>query len=263
MADSTLVADQDVIDFHKKVLLFAIFVNKEISKIRKESEQHPMASAILHKITADAVALHQSVLTLCSGGWAFAVPLLLRTLLDILASVLVIVNAKDDVEYMAFRCSHFYLKAGITDITTSNELRLSHKAQIASGIKSLPTNLQDKAKNYIYQDKMRGYWYSPEYSNAKKIFNKYDDAVMKGLYDYLSGASHGGLLGLSLFKDSPDDIHPNPRADKRSQNGALLSSSRLILDISGYRGKFESSGTDQIYLDLFGEINSLKDRWVL
>src|SRR5262249_26066616 len=52
------------------------------------------------------------------------------------------------------------------------------------------------------------------------------------VYNWLSGASHGGLASIGSWRDLPDDHHPEPRRDPAAQNRALAFSSRLVLNYS-------------------------------
>ena len=45
-------------------------------------------------------------------------------------------------------------------------------------------------------------------------------------YQHFSGGSHGGYLGLRLFKDEPDSIHPNP--DNKTEDLIAIIASILI-----------------------------------
>jgi hypothetical protein len=65
------------------------------------------------------------------------------------------------------------------------------------------------------------------------------------VYDTHSGGAHGGYLGLRILKDQPDQVHPNPRADPRSQNLALAGSTRILLEAMNIRDHFENAGAHQ------------------
>ena len=180
---------------------------------------------------------------------------ILRTMLDLYANILVIVNAKNnESEFMAFRYTHCFLKANLNDPVLADE----PKKQIMEGLKQLHDDIRSKAHDYIFKGKLLGYWYSPEYSNTKNILDTFDTSLKSDFYNKLSSASHGGLLGLRLFKDSPDEKNPNPRADKKSQNLALSVSNHLILEIFGRYGHFMDPSADDIYINLSEKFKSLK-----
>ena len=65
-------------------------------------------------------------------------------------------------------------------------------------------------------------------------------------------------MGLSLLKGQPDDIHPDPRSDKFSQNLALSYSSRIIIESFYARGTFEGINLGQEFIPLWEEFKKLK-----
>ena len=81
------------------------------------------------------------------------------------------------------------------------------------------------------------------------------------LYKDFSGGAHGGFLGLRLVKDNPDDVHINPRADKRSQELALIASIRLTLEIVRGCDRFEAASADEkLSQSLFEKFRSMRRR---
>ena len=255
MTNEYFVASQEVEDFHKEVLKFASFVTLEIGEEYRKSYGAPITNGALYSIATDSIALHKVVYSLCLNGWAFAAAVILRTMLDLYANILVIVNAKNnESEFMAFRYTHCFLKANLNDPVLADE----PKKQIMEGLKQLHDDIRSKAHDYIFKGKLLGYWYSPEYSNTKNILDTFDTSLKSDFYNKLSSASHGGLLGLRLFKDSPDEKNPNPRADKKSQNLALSVSNHLILEIFGRYGHFMDPSADDIYINLSEKFKSLK-----
>jgi len=255
MSKKYFVASQEISESYNKTLKFASFVTNEVGEDYRKSYGNPITNGALYSIATESIGLHKVVYTLCLNGWAFATPLILRTLLDLCASILVIVNAKNnETEFMAFRYTYWFLKANLNDPI----LAKASKTQIVEGLRKLPKDIHSKAHDFMFKERMRGYWYSPEYSNAKDILSKFNSPFKNDFYNKLSSASHGGLLGLHLFKDSPDVKHPNPRADKKSQDLALVASNHLMLEIFGIYGHFMDGSSDSIYIDLHKEFNSLR-----
>ena len=258
------VADSKIIDLHQRVLVFSVDVNEKIHQVRKDNNPHPhpMASAALHTLTGEVVALHQAVLSLCENGWAFPASILIRTILDLFVNVLVITKANGEAEYMAFRCLFSYLKEEIADPTTTDEVRRNIKKKIEDNIKVLPENYRKPAKDFIYSEKVGGYWFKNKFSDAKDVLKIHDSEMRVDLYDMLSMASHGGVIGTRLFKDKPNEVSPNPRADREAQNKAILLSNRLTLDVFGIRGKYEDCGIEEEYIEIhnaFDETRELVD----
>jgi len=258
MSEHFLVAHPELVDFHHKVEDFAVEVNSLIAERFKDRHPNPLSGGAFYSISANMLALHRAVLTLCFGGWAFSVPILLRTMFELYLQILVIGKNKKDAEYMAFLCNYWFLKHNINDPTFSNEAKQQFRKQIEDGLNRLDEETRKKAKHFIFKERMRRFWYSPEYSGPTDVLEKFGRSDLQFIYTHYSSASHGGLLGLNMLKDQPDSIHPNPRADKRSQNMALVSSSRLTLEASFARAQLESCNVSDAYQALLSELLGLK-----
>ncbi len=255
MTNDYFAASQEVEDFYKEALKYASFVTIDVGEEYRKTQGSPITNGALYSIATESISLHKVVHSLCNSGWAFATALILRTILDLYANILVIVNAENnESEFMAFRYTHYFLKANLNDSVLAGESR----AQIKEGIKQLHEEIQSKAHEYMFKAKLIGYWYSPEFSNAKDILDRFDPSLQSDFYNKLSSASHGGLLGLHLFKDSPDEKSPDPRADKKSQNLALIVSNHLILQIFRRYSYFMDASTDALYIKLIQKFQSLK-----
>lgn len=256
MPENYFVANEEVVELHSQISRFAIVVARDVAQEHREANGDLASNDALSYIAISSIELHEAIMTLCSNGRASVTPIILRTMLDLLANILVIVNAKgDEIELMAFRYMRGFLKA--VDFTKDS------KKEIDGVIRKLPEAIQGRAKDFIFQGKKRSYWYKPEYKDAKSIIDGF--AVPSNdyayLYDNFSAASHGGILGLNLYKDSPEEeIHPNPRADNMSQNRALLACSRFMLDIFGTYAQFmgSSADADKIYVSLEESFSLLK-----
>jgi len=253
-----LVASPEVIIFHSKIQDFCIAVNREISEIDKNKRTYPTAGDALLRMSVDMLALHRSIYSLCSNGWSQVCPIILRTMLELHLSVLIITRNTEDCEYFGFKYLYRIHKEILISSKSSEEGKKESRRKIDEGLVKLSPPTQGRAKEFIFLQKMGGYWYCPEYSNPKNILESINNPSAKDLYDTLSSATHGGVLGLSIFKGQPDDIHPDPRADTFSQNAALSYSSRILLESSYARGIFEGCNLQVRFEDLFNEYLSLK-----
>lgn len=214
---------------------------------------YPLAGGALHRLGADTVAFHEAVLALCATGWASCSAPLLRTLLDLLLSTAVIVERRDEAEMRGFRCTHYFLKAMLSE--GDDEVRQSNRRQIEAGIARLPGADQERARRFIFSDRLPAYWYAPDYyRRPQEAADKLLIPELSSYYTRLSSAAHGGFFGLGLFRDQPDAVHPNPRNDPRSQSLALCTSIRIVLEQAHARDQFELSGR------LSGAYGSLVER---
>ena len=263
MTSILLAADAEIVDFHKKVAEFAFSVN---SKASVNDSDYPFAGGALHSIGTEALALHGAVFSLCASGWAFATLILLRTMLELMASTLVIHKAETDIpaqhpDHLGFKYLFSWARERRDDSSISGQERQNVRAEIEralSKLREIHPTLEERGRASIFSEKLRGFWWNPEYKGGPMdIFQGYWPEPDK-LYATLSSASHGGLTGLRLFKDDPEEVHPNPRKDPASQNAALTFSCRLLLEMCGVRGDFEKCDTNKEFLKLHEEFLQLR-----
>lgn len=252
-----LVADPKIIKFHHKVQIFGVTVNEQIDKLYGDKYPNELASGALYSMTGNVFALHRAILSLCSTGWCFAAPILLRAMLDYIINITAIVNSKDDADYMAFKYLYSYHKNKLLDPSIIEDERRKLKATVDEGISKLNEAKRHRAVQYIDDPKPSFYWYNPEYRGPRDILNKYSNTEITYVYGLCSGAAHGGFVSSNIMKDVPDAVHPNPRADARSQNMSLIFSCRLMLEIFRMRSIFERAGAEKIYEQLLKELISL------
>ncbi len=141
-----------------------------------------------------------------------------------------------------YRYTYFFLKAELKEAGLSSAARKASRAQIQKGIDRLPVSNQQKARDFMFQERLWGYWYCPEYKRPTEVLDRLFSPDIRFIYDTHSGGSHGGYLGLRILKDQPDQVHPNPRADPRSHNIALAGSIRILLEAMNIRDHFENAG---------------------
>jgi hypothetical protein len=257
-----LSADSLIFQLHRDVQEYAKVVNSSIASAHGGVSPYPLSGGALYALTADLFGIHRAILTLCEDGWAFATVPLLRTMIDFLMSAAVIAEQKTEAEYRGFKYTHFFLKARLKDTHLSAEARIAHKSQLEKSIAQLPTGQQQKARYFIFQERLWSYWYCPEYRRPKEILDRLLSQGIRFVYDMFSGGSHGGYLGLSVLKDEPDLKHPNQRADAKSQNLALAGSTRLLLETMSIRDRFENEGANQrTYEGLLRQLAIVGEKW--
>lgn len=242
MTDTSLLrADPAILRLHAEAQEYASAVNSSIAAADGRISPHPLSGGALYALTADLFGMHNAVLSLCADGWAFTAVPLLRSMMDLLLSAAVIMEQEQDAEFRGFKYTHFFLKAELNEAALSPSDRAAVRARIEEGIELLPSEHQPRARDFMFRAPMRGYWYCPEFSRPTEVLDRLSSPDVRALYDAYSGGSHGGYLGLRILKDDPNHVHPNPRADSRSQNLALLISTRLLLDAMSVRDRFENA----------------------
>jgi hypothetical protein len=233
--------DEALARLHDDASKYAVTVNETIVERHNGKHPYPLAGGALHRLGAYTVAFHQAILALCATGWVSCSAPLLRTLLDLLLSTAIIVERTNEAEIRGFRCTHYFLKALLSE--PNDKLQQSNRRQIEAGISRMSGADQERARRFIFNDRLPAYWYAPDYYRRPQ---EAADALLvpelSSYYARLSSAAHGGFFGLSLFRDQPDTIHPNQRPDPKSQALALSTSIRIDLEQARLRDQFELGG---------------------
>lgn len=237
----TDTVDATLARLHGEASEFAVAVNAAVAQHINGIHPYPLAGGALHRLGADTVAFHEAVLALCATGWVACSAPLLRTLLDLLLSTAIITEGGDKAEMRGFRCTHYFLKATLAEGDTDSQQ--SNRQQIEAGIARLPHQDQEQARRFIFKDRLPPYWYAPDYYHRpQEAADALLNSELASYYARLSSAAHGGFFGLGLFRDQPDNTHPNQRSDPHSQALALLTSIRVVLEQVRMRDNFELSG---------------------
>lgn len=232
---------------HQLTDRFAAWIT-EIGR-RQPSETHPrpFAGGAIHCLSQDARVLHRSTRSLCMAGWVASAPLLLRAEFEILTNSAVIWNSGPDIEYMAFKYTHYFLVDTYRDQASSKEMRSRAKSELEKAIVRLPEEVRKKAREFAFHLKVPAYWYSPEVSGPTDAIKRFARSDVMDLYRSLSSSAHGGYLGLRLFRDDPDAIHAEARADPLAVTRALLGSSLFTIDQAHIRALIDGSICEKEY----------------
>lgn len=237
---SVLRADPAILRLHADAQEYASAVNSSIATAHGGVSPHPLSGGALYALTSDLFGMHRAVLSLCEDGWAFTAVPLLRSMMDLLLSAAVITEQEQDAEYRGFKYTYFSLKAELNEAALSASARAAVRARIEEGIKLLPSEHRPRARDFMFKERVWGYWYCPEFRRPTDVLDRLSSPDVRALYDAYSGGSHGGYRGLRILKDDPNQVHPNQRPDSRSQNLALWVSTRFLLDTMSVRDHFEN-----------------------
>lgn len=254
-----LRADPLMLRLHADAQEYASAVNAAIAVAHGGASSHPLSAGALYALSADAFGMHRATLSLCEDGWAYAAVVVLRSMMDLQMSAAVITETEPEAEFRGFKYTHFCFKAMLAEHGLSNEARATARTQIDEGIGRLPPAYQQRARDFIFRERLYGYWFCPEFRRPKDVLDRLSPPEIRFLYDAFSGGSHGGYLGLRVLKDEPDRNHPNPRADPRSQNLALATSTSFLIQTMNLRDSFENDGARrQTYDDLMNRLVELR-----
>lgn len=224
-----------------------------------------LSRGCLYKLGERAVILHRSVLSLCEDGWASVAPVILRTLMEcVMHSILIV---KKDSEYMAFRyAANEYLNDLIATSTADDSLKKHCREEIRKMLGWLNPEDRRRAEEYIEQFEKRTepkiYWYRPEYRSTNEILQLCSKpSQQQDLFRIFSMSTHSTIVGANIFKDQPDKIDINPRADRRGTIMALMGTSTLLLEVSDIRNQFERLGLEDEACELRKRKAGLRDHF--
>jgi len=249
-----------IIDIHRDLVKFYSKV-QESSKNKRENEHHikDIVYVAIDKLVADAVTIHQAILTLCDGGWTHIAPILLRTMMEYIANCLAIINNKFP-EYMAFKyCCHSSFQI-LKDNAFPEYMRRNAKETIEQWINMLKDKgVKQKAVQYIESGKPFRFWFEPDETGVSAIIDKYIGGDSKFVYSGLSISTHAEYLGLSLFKDNPDDLTIKPIVNPRKAKSSLYISCRWLLELLFIQNDYENLGHDFEYNQFLERILAFKN----
>ncbi len=167
------------------------------AKFQKKPE-FPLSYGALFSLHWRSVVIHRSVRTLCEAGWTPITPILIRTLLDIIASAYAVVAKPEDAEYMGFKFMGSYLIQSVKDPDTSGALRAENTEQLGRLRQQLRGADVGRSEELIKNYAPQTYWYRPEYYSPSAIL-KMSKNDLQFMYRQFSGSAHGGFLGSALF----------------------------------------------------------------
>jgi hypothetical protein len=132
-----------------------------------------------------------------------------------------------------------YLIQATMDPDTSEQLRAFDDEQLNKMRTELRGPDIERANKLIANYKLPSYWFQPEFSTPGGIIKQTMPQLFP-MYRQFSGSTHGAFIGSLLFNDSPDAAHIEPQENPAGTRKAVVSSSRLLLDISWARGSFHN-----------------------
>jgi hypothetical protein len=227
-------------EWHEVAMLLAVECQKK-SKTKYDNSPDNIVRAALWVLSHEAVISHRAVGFLVHEGWSSAAASVVRTVLDVLASTLAILNSKDP-QLAAFRYFYSGFRYLSRDATHDVETRRSMRDQIRSRIKSLPKEDRRAAITFL-RERDRPYWFSDEWRSPADILGRFSLKDFDYLYRQFSAAAHGGFMGQRIFRDRPDDIDINPRLPVGKHGELVLATStRVVFELCRLRTSHEKLG---------------------
>ncbi|MFH1367694.1 MAG: DUF5677 domain-containing protein [Elusimicrobiota bacterium] len=250
---------ENIKKYHGRVVGFSRYINL-VSKLKdKYIKNNRLSRGAFFKLHAWQIVLHKAILSLCEEGWAQTSGILSRTMLDTMATMLVI--GEKEHEYRAFKYYAFEDLKIINSGSVSDDERSKIEDNLEITIKELTPEDRSKVKDYIEGKKYGNYWFCPDYTNINSVFDKLTEKESDLYFKYrlYSGVSHGSHVGTNIGLDQPDTIGIDPQPNKESSKRAIYDSSRLLLETCLIRNEFEKLGQRDVYYYLLEEYLKFKD----
>jgi len=229
---------EDLGTLHDVIIGYAVRIQAEAAANQEKTAEGPISHSALFTLHRIGIVTHRSIRSLCETGWTQVSPILIRTLLDVLASCYAIVSKHEDAEFMAFKFMCSYLIQAIRDPDVPDELRKHNQEQLDKMRQQLKGKDIKRVDDLIANFKPLAYWFCPQFLSPGRIFKDRIPSLFD-MYRQFSGSTHGSFIGSVLFSDSPDSPSINPQENPARTRNAIVASSRLLLDISFARGQFD------------------------
>ena len=235
---------------HGTVIRLSLAMQRASNKIHARSKRNRVSRGVFYKLHAYAIVLHNSILSLCDDGWSQVTPILLRTMLDVFATLLVI--AEVDSEYRAYKYFYFSQMKAQKDPKMSQEDKVIFRRQLNEGLKELKGPVRARIKKFIKAEKFGTYWFCPDYRSPSDVFRKLTERASEviSMYALYSATGHGGHIGSVILLDQPDQIDIRRRSNPRGARITVMASCKHLLDICALRNEFEKLGLTKMYSDL-------------
>ncbi len=240
---------RDVIAIHDAAIDYAVNVQRASFQKTEQEKSSLVATSALSALSHEMVCLHRAIKDLSLSGWAFAAPILLRSILDAMCSIAVIANS-DRPDVAAFKYFYAFTKDFLHDPTRAPDsvagmeapIRAELEASIIQHMAQMTEGDQQAASNFKEQPPAGYYWYSDLFRGPTEIIKRFFGADMLHTYRYLSSATHAAFIGMRLFRDDPGLQDINPRKDPGAAGFAIIGSSRMLTESSRVIALFRGLG---------------------
>ena len=237
--------EMDAVRIHELAIRFAVEAADRSAK-KYANALNDIRRDALFALSQDGVITHRAIGSLVESGWSGTTGSLLRTLFDIQIAAMAIVSSQKP-RLMAFR----YFYSGHRQLSRDHTrfdppTRRAAREAIRERIKLLPEDDRQDALAFL-KEKDRPYFFSEEWKSPSELVDLMAAPDLDRAYRQLSSAAHGGFLGIRLLRDDPDDLGIGPQLPPGEHAaGALLTSSRLLVELTSMRGQAEQLDLDEI-----------------
>jgi len=240
---------EDLETLHESIIDYAVRLHHAATIKVLRTPKRIVSHAALSTLHRSAIVIHRAIRALCVAGWTPTAPIMIRTLLDILASSYAVAIKASDAEYMGFKFMCSSLIQAVANPDQSEAQRKSAREQLEALRQQFQGKDLERVDELIKSYSPQIYWFQPEFKSPIKIMGlAKSDLVF--LYRQFSASAHGGFIGSLLFSDDPDAADINPKEHPVRSRHAVIISSRLLLDVSYIRGHFEDVTDEDEYRHL-------------
>lgn len=241
---------EKILAAHDAATAYALLIQKKISKKTEKESKHLVAAAALSTLAHECICLHRAIGDLALAGWAFAAPILLRSLLEAGVSTAVIIES-EHVDVTAFKYFYSHVKDFLRDSAKhpgpvpehADRIRVEAQEGIKANMEQMAPEDRAAAEEWLKKPSAGHFWYGDEFSGPTKILEKHFTDETLYLYRILSSAAHAGFIGMRMLRDDPGLRDINPRKKDVGAIGmAMVLSAKLLADITHVRAKFAGVG---------------------
>jgi len=242
----------DLAGIHDDVIQFASAIQNTIVA---HGGCKTMASEALNILNYNAILGHRGVRSLCEEGWTPLTPILNRTLLDVFANCVAVLNVPANADYMGFKYISEFHRKWLTDPGITDPERTAVNAELDMFVGRLPAADQVRAREVI-REGPKAYWFQPEYKTPADLLRLSPHNIY-AVYKLFSGPTHGGLGTKLLFNDDPHAENIDPREHPKNTPRAITASSRLLLEVCYVRDQWDNHGVGKdVYNQLVARLNA-------
>jgi hypothetical protein len=229
---------QAIIQIHNHAISYGINVHNRTLRNHSIDKSAPVHVSALHSLHTRVLAMQRATFALIRGGWAHCSAPGLRTMLESVLSMSIILKGPRD--YLAFK----YFCAGLIDAARDRESPMPVKEEVKRELQKMIGALNGKekkdAEEFIKNGRIGTYWFSEQYRSIGAAIQDHIPGLMPA-YKWLAGASHAGYTTTKLFYDAPEETTINPVSNpSRAKTCAYLAcrfsmlSSKLRSEADGF-----------------------------
>jgi hypothetical protein len=167
-----LLAPDQVYAIHQAALEYTVRIQSAASKKAEGETTNLVARTAISVLMHDMACLHQAVRDLCRCGWAFASPILLRSMLESAMSVAIII-ANDHADLTGFKYLYAKVSEEGQDPRMTSLVAEEERTNIERHFAQMTPEDREAAKKFLAERPVRRFWYTGMYTGPTEIIKKH------------------------------------------------------------------------------------------